>query len=173
MNKRLCECIKGIPELRGYKDSSEKYIDSQYSYAVQLFTEGDYKTAADIFKTLGNYKDTTDKLKESIYLQASSLYGDEKYADAMVMLEEIKDYKDANNLLEDCKYQQSVDAQFIRALAKGLMERWDLNVDNSSMSATEIKENYKKCVNAELNSIGEFADKNLKTKGLKKYGPLY
>lgn len=86
----------------------------------------------------------------------------------MVMLEEIKDYKDANNLLEDCKYQQSVDAQFIRALAKGLMERWDLNVDNSSMSATEIKENYKKCVNAELNSIGEFADKKFENQGLKK-----
>lgn len=61
----------------------------------------------------------------------------------------------------------------MKALASGLMGRWDYNEDESKMDASEFKNYRKKVVNCELEIISKFSEKEFKDKELKKASNEY
>lgn len=76
-------------------------------------------------------------------------------------------------LIKDCEYQLSIDGQFMKALSKGLMDRWDYNEDESKMDVSEVKNYRKKLVNCELDYISKFGDETFKDEELKKAASEY
>ena len=149
-------------DLGKYKDSAEKYNVCQYNYAKSLFEGQKYPNAAEIYQTLGDYSDSQEMYNECRYLEAAALYAESDFKGAMDIYAGLGTYKDSEALLKDCKYQETVDGQFMRALAKGLMSRWDIS---ESVEADSV-EGYDKCILCELDNISsfynlEFQDKDL------------
>lgn len=149
-------------DLGKYKDSAEKYNVCQYNYAKSLFEGQKYPNAAEIYQILGDYSDSQEMYNECRYLEAAALYAESDFKGAMDIYAGLGTYKDSEALLKDCKYQETVDGQFMRALAKGLMSRWDIS---ESVEADSV-EGYDKCILCELDNISsfynlEFQDKDL------------
>lgn len=81
-------------------------------------------------------------------------------------------------MVEKCSYEVSVDGKFMRALASGLMKRWDY-VDNgykeeynvkseSELSTSEFMAFAKKYINIELEGLSAFADQEFDNNELQK-----
>ena len=59
------------------------------------------------------------------YKAAVELYEDERFEEASEKFAALGDYEDCKEMVEKCKYELSVDGQYMRAMSKGLMNRWD------------------------------------------------
>ncbi len=97
--------------LGDYKDSKEKAFlmrkEYDYSKAMELYNNQDYKKAEEKFKELGNYKDSADmiiKTFEMRYQQGMDLLekGEIFLDEAYFQFKEIEDYKDARIIAEKC-----------------------------------------------------------------------
>ena len=71
----------------------------RYAEAMQLFENGDYSAATEIFTTLGDYKDSS-QMVEDCHIQpeydtAMKLYYDGNYAEATWAFKKLGDYKDS------------------------------------------------------------------------------
>lgn len=73
---------------------------SQYKKATELYEQGNYAEAGEIFSKLGNYEDSADQVKECDYEKADALFKDKNYEDALAIYETIADYKDAQDRID-------------------------------------------------------------------------
>ena len=90
--------------------------------------------------------------------KANKLIEQTQYSEAVKVLEKYKD-DDVKKLYDDAAYMASDEGQFLTAFAKGLMQRWELNLStvDSNDSATYIAD-MQKLINAELNEISKYRD---------------
>ena len=91
--------------------------------------------------------------------KANKLIEQTQYSEAVKVLEKYKDDDDVKKLYDDAAYMASDEGQFLTAFAKGLMQRWELNLStvDSNDSATYIAD-MQKLINAELNEISKYRD---------------
>ena len=91
--------------------------------------------------------------------KANKLIEQTQYSEAVKVLEKYKDDDDVKKLYDDAAYMASDEGQFLTAFAKGLMQRWELNLStpDTNDSATYIA-NMQKLINAELNEISKYRD---------------
>lgn len=102
--------IEQLKTIGLYQDA-KRYI--AYAQALQLESEGKYKEAADIFRSLEGFVDSTNRAEsiearlkqeeqtERIYEQATEAYSDGDYFKAYQLLAEINEYKNSAALLKD------------------------------------------------------------------------
>lgn len=95
----------------GLFQDAKRYI--AYAQALQLESEGKYKEAADIFRSLEGFVDSTNRAEsiearlkqeeqtEGIYEQATEAYSDGDYFKAYQLLTEINEYKNSAAILKD------------------------------------------------------------------------
>ncbi|RHO96903.1 hypothetical protein DW004_14510 [Firmicutes bacterium AF36-3BH] len=91
--------------------------------------------------------------------KANKLIEQTQYSEALKVLEKYKDDDDVKKLYDDTAYMASDEGQFLTAFAKGLTQRWELNLStpDPTDAATYVKY-YTDYINAELNEIGKFRD---------------
>lgn len=99
------------------------------------------------------------------YEAGQTLFAEEKYEEALSKFSALEGYKDSKEMVEKCEYELSVDGQFLKALSKGLMSRWDYSdggyikdyeKEEEEMNSDEYTDFLKNCVNKEMDSIGRF-----------------
>lgn len=164
---------EAFKELGSYKDSDMHYQDSIFQQAKIYFDNKEYQNAIDKLNSIKDSEKAQDLLVKSKYNLAKSLYDSVKYDEALVIFKEIAKYEDSKKFIKDCEYQLSIDGQFMKALSKGLMDRWDYNEDESKMDVSEFKNYRKKLVNCELDYISKFGDETFKDEELKKAASEY
>lgn len=160
-------------ELGDYKDASEKYQICQYTYAEQLYGNKNYQEAAKLYQTIPDYEDAGEKYKECRYQEANAFYENQNYADAAPVYEELGEYKDAEKLLEECRTQSTEGARFIKALARGLIDRWEYDKDEVGMENLEFKEYRRELIHKELDQVAEFEEVEFEDPKLKEYAFAY
>lgn len=176
-DKKYAEASVMFNELGDYKEAKEKHNECQIQIANDLFEKKQYEEAIVIYDKLGDYGNAKERSNESYYLQALTLFESENFSEAEKLYSHIENYKDAKELLEKCQYLQSVDGKFMFALSKGLVSRWDYS-DNDykedfgkneeDLNATEYADMLRKCVNYELDSIGDFKTQKFSDEDLEK-----
>jgi len=168
-SKDYVGALEVYAELGDYKDAADRYKQCQFDYANSKFNNKQFSEAGELFKELGDYEDANSKYNECLYLQAKDFYDSEKYSEAASVFKQIPGYKDTDELLKDCEYLQTVDGQFMKALAKGLMARWELaGKDEREMTADEFVDNRKQLINLELDNVLDFTEKEFENKDLQK-----
>lgn len=111
-----------------------------YSSAVKEFNNKNYEEAISKFEELGEYKDSAKMFKKASYDLGKDLFNQDKFEEARTYFEEIGDFKDAQEMVKDCEYQMSTDGQFMRALSRGLMGRWEKSLNDVNEDPTAYKE---------------------------------
>lgn len=107
------------------------------------------------------------------YNKAVSLYNSGNYNDSLVLFNKINDYEDSSEYIKKCNFEMSTNGQFLRALAKGLEKRWDLNDADEADEKDTTTEQFRQFVNAEYEQINQFADKNFEDPILGEYAKGY
>lgn len=77
---------------------------SDYNKAVSMFNNGDYKSAEDLFKSLGDYKDSANYLADIPYQEAMVLFNNGDYTNAERAFAILDDYKDSPKMVKECRY---------------------------------------------------------------------
>lgn len=138
-----------------------------YSQATKDYECESYESAMKEFEALGDYKDSAEMLNKSTYAYANTLYIEEKYEEAKSYFKELKEYEDSKSLIADCEYQMTVDGQFMRAMSKGLIKRWDKSDENEKEGKVYEDPNlYSEYCDIELVEIEKFYDMTFEKKEL-------
>lgn len=74
-----------------------------YKQAQELYTQGKYEEAANMFITLGEYKDSAEMFNESMYSLATSWLDDGAYEDAEAAFTFLGEYKDSAEMAKKSK----------------------------------------------------------------------
>lgn len=94
---------------------------SQYKKATELYEQGNYAEAGEIFSKLGNYEDSADKANECKYQEASVLLQNSDYDAAKELFSVLGDYGDSADKVKFCDYKKAEkllsDGQFDEAKA--------------------------------------------------------
>ncbi|MBQ5319290.1 MAG: hypothetical protein J6K17_09365 [Oscillospiraceae bacterium] len=141
----------------------QKQLLNSYNNAVELFNNGSYAEASEIFEGLGDYEDSKNLALESAYQNGLRLAGDKKYSEAVVQFDKIISYKDSYSLwVEYAKYAEAYqlfeDGDFYNA------KRAFVKLGDEEM-VTEIK--YAEAVDAMNN--GEYAAASTKFNAISGY----
>lgn len=107
------------------------------------------------------------------YAAAVKLYERGEYQEALNEFKELGSYDDSEKMVNKCEYELTTDRQFIRALADGLMERWDVVLEHENAAVAESGEQYKKYCDIELKHIRENKDKKFNDPQLQEYASNY
>lgn len=83
--------------------------NNQYNDAIELSENGEYRTAINIFTSLGDYRDSQERMLQTKYTWAEELLAEKAYDAAYVKFEEIKTYSDAATRMEDVRYAEAED----------------------------------------------------------------
>ena len=124
------QAIEAFSKLGGYRDSlaqmkeahriirenqqnaAQEALKQQYDRAVDLYNQGSYAAARELFESLKSYADSAqwvtkcetamkDQQLEQQYLSAQDLLANKKYAEAYYAFYAIMDYKDSKALMTD------------------------------------------------------------------------
>ena len=104
------EAIKIYKNIKNYKDSKDKIIETKYQYGKQLITDEDFTEAIKIFEELGEYKETKELLVQAKYQYAKELISkeddivEEDYTKAIEIFTELNEYEDSKELLKEGYY---------------------------------------------------------------------
>lgn len=142
------------------KDSRE------YSKAQSYFYDNNYEDAKTIYEELGDYKDSATMVTECEYQLGKEAFSNEKFSDALKIFKNIDEYKDSADMIEQCNYELSVDGQFMRALSKGLMARWDKSDENAAAGITDDANTFSEFCQIELDYIEKFYDEEFENDSL-------
>lgn len=80
---------------------------SQYKKATELYEQGNYAEAGEIFSKLGNYEDSADKANECKYQEASALLQNSDYDAAKELFSALGDYGDSADKVKFCDYKKA------------------------------------------------------------------
>ena len=106
--------IQKFDQISDYKDSAERYLQTKYEYAVQLFDRGKYSDAEIIFIDLGEYEDSVvyvakcdlrliESSQKLIYDEACNNFLNENYQEALSDFISLDGYEDSEEYVERCK----------------------------------------------------------------------
>ncbi len=107
------------------------------------------------------------------YAAAMEMYDKGEYQEALNEFKELGSYDDTEKMIKKCEYELTTDRQFIRALADGLMERWDIVLEHENAAAAESGEQYKQYCDIELKHIKDFKDEEFNDPLLQEYADSY
>lgn len=96
--------IEGFKKLGSYKDSTDLYSSTCYTYASQLAADKDYLMAIFYFDYIKGYKDADSLKIEVTYNYACDLLARGSYKDAINLFGKCSDYKDAGSKINEAKY---------------------------------------------------------------------
>ena len=96
--------IEGFKKLGSYKDSTDLYSSTCYTYASQLAADKDYIMAIFYFDYIKGYKDADSLKIEATYNYGCKLLDQGSYKDAINLFGKCGDYKDAGSKIHDAKY---------------------------------------------------------------------
>ncbi|MGI6070325.1 MAG: zinc ribbon domain-containing protein [Blautia sp.] len=173
-DKNYTEASVLFNQLGDYKNANEKYRECRMKIADELFNKLNYEEAVKIYDELGEYGNAQEKKNESYYLMARTMFNKEKYKDAEVIYADLGDYKQSMEFCEKCKYAQTVDGQFLNALAKGLRKRWEKNdeYDAQGYYGSE-QDRFNVSCDLELKEIEKFYDQSFESKELQEDAKKY
>lgn len=97
---------------------------SDYKAAVKTMESGDYATAAESFRALGDYEDSAALAQQCDYRMAVALFDDERFAEAITAFEALGDYEDSADYMQQAKD---------RILADRLMGSWTHTMELKDM----------------------------------------
>ena len=80
---------------------------SQYKKATELYEQGNYAEAGEIFSKLGNYEDSADKANECKYQEASAFLQNSDYDAAKELFSALGDYGDSADKVKFCDYKKA------------------------------------------------------------------
>lgn len=146
-----------------------------YKSAKVLFNANQYEEAYAAFSEIEDYKDSMEMAKECLYLKAQNLFENEDYKEALECFKQLDTYKNSADMLSQCEYNMTVDGQFIKALSKGLMKRWDISGQDGveDMSDTEYSNYLRECVNSELPILQKFKEQTFEDSSLQEKAIKY
>ena len=84
-------------------DLEEKKLENNYRKAESLFSDGNYTSALNIYKDLGDYSDSSSRLLECHYLNAEQYMEEEEYKMAVLSYSSCSGYKDADEKILQAK----------------------------------------------------------------------
>lgn len=166
--KQYEESYAVFTEISEYKDSMDMANECLYQMAQSYYAEKKYESAKELFDKVDSYKDSSDMSKECLYLKAQNLFENENYKEALECFKQLDTYKNSADMLSQCEYNMTVDGQFIKALSKGLMHRWDISEQDGveDMSDTEYSNYLRDCVNSELPLLQKFKEETFEDPSL-------
>lgn len=133
------------------ENRQQKKLLNSYNSAVELFNEGNYAEASEIFVTLGDYEDSKNLALESVYQNGLKLAEEKKYSEAAAEFDKNISYKDSYTL--SVKYEKYAEAyQFVENGDYSNAQKAFVKLGDEEM-VTEIK--YAEAVDAMNN--GEYA----------------
>ncbi len=94
--------------LTDYEDSAEMLMASRYGKGNQLYSEGKFEEAVDVFTALADYQDSAEKVKASTYGWAGQLLEGQKYVEARELYDSLGEYEDSVNQSKECGYQLGI-----------------------------------------------------------------
>lgn len=154
------------------EDAISTYNNLARNEAKKLFDEEKYTEAKALYNEIGEIE-TYNKLA---YDRAEDLFVNEDFEAAKALFADLGDYNDAADFVAKCENELTTDRSFIRALAHGLINRWDYSDDGykeefgkdvSEMTDIEHMSYVKKCVQLELDEIQIYADADFENSQLK------
>lgn len=94
---------------------------SDYKEAEEMYNNGDYAAALELYNALGEYEDSQEKAKSCQYSIANSLFEDAKYEDALDIYKELGKHEDSEEKVKCCLYAMAngyfENTQYGKALA--------------------------------------------------------
>lgn len=148
------------PDLRTDEDKIEKKKVSKKIVAISCIV-----LAIAIISVIAYFVVTADSRN---YSAGQKFYTSEKHKEALDKFTKLGSYKDSKEMVKKCEYALSTDGQFLDALSRGLMKRWEYSQkgyldeykkDESELNSTEYVEYLKKCINYELDELKDFGSK--------------
>lgn len=101
------------------------------------------------------------------YEQALASYDNEDFQTAANLFESLGNYEDSETRYQSCQYELTVDRRFLRAMAQGLVARWESDLDTSDPVAMQ------KTVETELSGLKEFKNITFEDSQLQQYAVDY
>lgn len=147
-------------DLGDYSDASSMADECVYLAAVEKYDDGELTAAIEMLETVPDSDKAASLLLCYKYELAGQHYTAEEFAEAERIYSEIIDYEDSEELANLSAYYQTVDGQFMLAIAKGLQARWDLS--DKTADPTE----FSKLIDAELAEIETFYEATFDNKRL-------
>lgn len=87
------EAVDKFENLKNYKNSSEKLVESKYLLACKKYNEKLYAEAQKVFSEVSSYQDSSEYLKKCekyiVYTKAKELYSKGDYSSALELLESL------------------------------------------------------------------------------------
>ena len=80
---------------------------SQYKKATELYEQGNYAEAGEIFSKLGDYGDSADKVKFCDYKKAEKLLADDDYDAAKAIFSALGSYENSADQVKECDYEKA------------------------------------------------------------------
>ena len=78
-----------------------------YKKAEELYGQGKWAEAREVFEGLKDYKDSSDRVLDCRYQEATELLNRKSYSEAAKILEELGSYQDSKELLKKCCYSMA------------------------------------------------------------------
>ena len=80
-----------------------------YDKAVELYNDGAYEDAWELFESLGDYEDSADWALKARYQWAIDLAASENYEKACENFDALGDYEDSELKAKEARYQWAID----------------------------------------------------------------
>ena len=129
------EAASAFERLGDFENANDMRMLCEYNIALQYYTSENFQEASVLFAYLGNFEDSEEMAKRSRYILALSLFDEGRYNDALEMFTSLGDFRNSSVLAQVCHAVESIDGQFMHALSRGLMARWEqANADIAAMS---------------------------------------
>lgn len=150
----------------------------EYKEATELYNKKKFQQAVDKFVALEDFGDSKEMADKCNYELANGYFDSGEYEKAKELFESLNGYSNSKEMVESCTYELSVDGKFMKALAVGLMERWDYsdngykkdyNVESENdLTSSEYMDYLKKCINCELDKISIYENQKFDNEKMQK-----
>ena len=104
----------------------------KYSHAAQIYEQGDYLQAADLYAELGNYRDAAKREADARYVWAGKLAAQKDYEGAIAVYDALGDHKESVKRARECYYalgDQAIDAK-----------EWDLAAEYFAKATDDFRD---------------------------------
>ena len=112
-------------ELGDFGNSANMLLRCIYYIALQKYIAENFEESAKLFAELGNYENSKELANRSSYTLALRLFDEGRYNEAYEMFVALGNFRNSELLAEISFTEESVDGQFMLALGRGLMARWE------------------------------------------------
>ncbi len=108
---------------------------SNYKQAEELYSNGDYSAALDIYTSLNDYEDSQEKIQSCKYHIANDFFDNAQYDDALPLYKELGEYEDCAQKLSTCEREigmtDNADYAFLADIEESVKFRMNAATDSS------------------------------------------